>query len=129
LLYPLVMSLVGAALIGVAGWCLYHFIGEPIARFFRYRDRIKARTDFYANVGIGSLDKARLEFRELATDLGSLSTSFPYATKMLSYLGYEPAKGAEALLGLSNEIHEYGAGRVRFRSDLERYLKLPPSYE
>lgn len=138
---PAVVSLLGTSIV----WFTANFLGEPLKRFCRLRDKVQSSLIFYANVSPVYEKKDPREhpdwdhfleagrtLRELASELKALALNHPRLGRLLGACGYQLEHAASGLIGYANTLADPQArrsGEVAANRDLvERSLRLHLTY-
>jgi hypothetical protein len=128
---------------GVCAWFFTDFVTKPFRRFFDLRREVNRRLVEYGNVlarakmdgnmrvplDISPAEDARLTeaqvvFRRLAGDMRAFANVDYFANRMVSYFGYDADNIASALIGYSNDISTYGAGRAHHHDRVQKLLRI-----
>src|SRR5205814_3814610 len=127
---------------GLVGALIIDFVRTPFRQFFTLRTEIRQQMLQFANVGPPDpkwsyptysqeeLDRllrpsreAKDSFRRLGTRMRAFGEMEWPAAKCVQFLGYEPLKAADGLIGLSNTSSEYGSERAAHRANINRALR------
>jgi hypothetical protein len=137
----LVLGAVGAIL----AWLTTEFVGRPFRRFFDLRGEVARRLVQFADVRarrkmtddtqaehipLSPAEEARLTeaentFRDLASQMRAFTQAEPVAAWIVRHIfTYDAFEASASLIGYSNRISEYAAGRAYFKDRIENLLRI-----
>jgi len=120
-------ALVIAAIAGTAAI----FIAQPLQRFYELREVCRQQMLNSANVRVpdtgpdAALRAHQQSLRDLGTRMLAFADTRAIAVFVVKAQGYDPALAGAGLVGLSNALPEYGAERLRWRTQIEQALRFP----
>jgi hypothetical protein len=128
-------------------WCVLHFLGKPLLRFYDLRNEVSTKLAEYGNIKAqwkalpdapttleqldlppvhqNRLAEAQSIFRQLGSAMKAFAENQSMAVQILQWLGYDPLKASEGLIGYSNSIDTYGVGRHHFHQVIRTALRFP----
>ena len=141
------MASVLGFLLGIVGaafaWLLTEFLGRPFRQFFDLRREVSSALVRFGNVMARSrqegdsrvllelprpeeerLAQAQETFRHLAGEMRAFANAEFFASRVVTWFGYDAYEISRALIGYSNEISTYGPGRALFNDRIEKLLRI-----
>jgi hypothetical protein len=134
-------SIVLGLISGFVGWILTEFIAKPIRRGLDIAADAQASMIEYANLrarhdsknkptGITEEEEKRLQeaetkYRRLSAQLYAFAQTDRLASLILRPL-FDAERSATALMGLSNNVGQYGSGRHAATEEAKKALKVAP---
>jgi hypothetical protein len=142
-----VLELTAGFAAGVVAWFATHFIAKPVRQFFDLRGEVIRCMTQYGNVparykelrgdneGLqevlelsptesNRLQEAQVALRDLASRMRAFAQNETWAVGIVKWLGHDPMKASEKLIGLSNSIDTYGGNRAAHDKAVRDVLRI-----
>jgi hypothetical protein len=140
-----IWSTIATLLLGATGWLIASFVGRPVIQFRELRGEVIRVSVLYANVeaaakqdvhgyrshvelddfAVDRLREAQTTFRDLAAKMRAFALNETVAIFIVKrWPGYDPMEASTALMGMSNNLATYGAGRAAASKRLQEVLRF-----